>query len=87
MSRSEMFTSKVVSSDSLNGLVFPLKRDRLPVHNRSEGRLYVPVDVIPKVRQERDGDLDPPDLMAGFLRAVVEVDAPVDNLYIIKGIL
>ena len=30
MSRFEMFTSKVVSSDSLNGLVFPLSEIRFP---------------------------------------------------------
>ena len=30
MSRSEMFTSKVVSSDSLNGLVLPLSENCFP---------------------------------------------------------
>ena len=60
-------------------LCLSFERDRLAVHDRGEGRLDVPVDVIWKVRNERDGDMDPPDLVPGFLRAVVEVDAPVDE--------
>ena len=69
----------------LERLAPALERDLLAVHHRGEGRLHVPVDVIREIRQERDADVDPPDLVAGLLRPVVEVDAPVDDLDIIKG--
>ena len=87
MSRFATFTSNTLSSDSLNGLVFPLSEICFPFTTAAEGRLHVPVDVIFEVRQERDADPDPPDLVAGFLRPVVEVDASVENLYVVKGIL
>ena len=68
-------------------LGLPFETDRLPVHHRGKGWLHILVEVIFQVREERDGDLDPPDPVVGFLRAVVEVDAPVDYLHVIKGIL
>ena len=61
-----------------------LQGNRVPVDDRGEGRGDVPVDGVLQVRDERDGDLDPLHLVPRPFRPVEEIDAPVDQLDIIK---